>query len=94
MNAFEGLPIEEYLEALRQTGKRKYAWKIIEEYFEFYGADRPADILWTMLTIAMKSDAEEMNGRERENIICFYEYTLLLLEAGHHLCIVHRPHKK
>lgn len=89
MNTFEGLPVGDYLASLHQTGKRKYAWKIMDEYFEFYGADRPADILWTLVTIAMKSDSEEINGRERENFICFYEYTLLLIEAGHHLCVVH-----
>ena len=86
MNTLEGSPLPEYCKQLLQTGDRKYAWLILKDYFETFDEQGPQEILWFMLTTAMKLENEDVSGTERSNMIFFYEYTLALFKASYILC--------
>ena len=78
-------PVINYLEDLRTEQKEKYAWKIIDDFFQFFDDEGPKEILRDMLTIAMVSDHEEITGKIRSNMIFFYSYSKAFYEAVYFL---------
>jgi len=59
------------------------AWDIIEEYFSFFGMECLKKDLWQMLVGTLTCDEIDglEKGRDRHNLIFFYEYTLLFAQA-------------
>jgi hypothetical protein len=66
----------------------KAAWDIIHEYFNFFGIDHIKNELWvlTVGTITNDEMQQSENGKDRYNLIFFFEYTRIFVEAIHTLC--------
>jgi hypothetical protein len=90
MNTLQGLPLLGYYKQLIETKEDEQAWNIFHEFFETFDDEGPEELLWFMLTAAMKLDSEEINGRHRGNMIFFYEYTVALFKAAQVLYEQHR----
>jgi hypothetical protein len=82
MHTLQGLPLLHYYKQLLVTEEDKYAWHIFHEFFETFDQEGPQELLWFMLTAAMKLDNEEINGRHRSNMIFFYEYVIAFFKAA------------
>jgi hypothetical protein len=91
MNTLEGFPMHAHYKNLQATEEKKYAWKILHEFFEAFDKDGPQETLWFMLSAALKLESEEIDGKERSNMLFFYEYTTAFFEAVH---LLHRSHDK
>ena len=94
MNTLEGSPLPEYCRQLLQTGDKEYARLILKDYFKTLDEQGPQEILWFMLTTAMKLDNEEVSGTERSNMIFFYDYTVALFKAAFALSKKEKETKK
>ena len=81
MNTLEGLPVQAYYRNLQATEEKKYAWKILHEFFEIFDKDGPQELLWFMLSSAMKLESEVVGGRERSNLLFFYDYSIPFFQA-------------
>ena len=61
------------------SGKKKkklsYEWRRIDYFFELFNEEGASEELWKMLKLALTNDEEETEGKERSNMIFFYEYT-------------------
>ncbi|MCG2613961.1 hypothetical protein LZZ85_06700 [Terrimonas sp. NA20] len=85
MNTLEGLPLHSYYKNLQATEKKKYAWKILHEFFEAFDEEGAQETLWFMLSAAMKLESEEVDGKERSNMLFFYDYSMAFYKAVHFL---------
>lgn len=83
MNTLEGVLLHTHYKNLQATEEKKYAWKILHEFFEAFDEEGPQETLWFMLAAAMKLESEDIDGKERSNIIFFYEYSVALFKAAH-----------
>jgi hypothetical protein len=83
MNTLDGSPLPELCKKLAESGEKKYAWQILEEYFSTFEETGPRQILWFMLTAAMKLENESVTGEERSNLLFFYEYTIAAFQAAY-----------
>ncbi|PZR27446.1 MAG: hypothetical protein DI535_10570 [Citrobacter freundii] len=90
MNTLEGLPLLTYYKNLQATQEKKYAWKILHEFFETFDEDGPQETLWFMLSAAMKLETEDVDGKERSNMLFFYDYSIAFFKAVHFLYRRHR----
>ncbi len=90
MNTLEGLPLHSHYKNLQATEKKKYAWKILHEFFEAFDKDGAQETLWFMLSAAMKLESEEVDGKERSNMLFFYDYSMILYKAVHFLYKEHQ----
>ena len=56
---------------------------IIHEYYQSYGNADIRQDMWKLLSAAFGNpNAQNLaNGNERNRLICFYEFTLIVLEA-------------
>jgi len=89
--------LPEILDKLRQNlaekQTKKAAWKIIDEYFSFFGLDDVHHELWLLTAGTLTSDEMQQleKGIDRYNLIFFFEYTKMFAEAVH---LLHTKHKK
>lgn len=81
MFLLDGWPVNGYLENLRNEKKEKYAWKIIDDFYQFFDGESPKETLRDMLTIYLIIDREDITGKLRSNMIFFYSYCEALFEA-------------
>ena len=86
MNTLDGFPILDHYKQLLATGKQQDAWKILQEFFDYFQEDSPRDYLWYILVTALKNDGDGSDGRTRVNMIFFYEYCTALFKAAETLC--------
>ena len=92
MNTLEGLPILNHYNSLLAKGKKKNAWGVLHEFFDFFNEESPKEYLWYMLVMALKNDNEGIDARHRSNMIFFYEYSIAFFKAVHTLYI--QQHRK
>ncbi len=83
MYTLQGLPMLCNYRSMQASGETKFAWSIFHDFFQAMDADGPEELLWYMLTICMKADNEEMNARQRSDLIFFYEYCSMFFRAAH-----------
>jgi len=83
MNTLDGLLLQSHYRNLQATEEKKYAWKILHEFFEAFDEEGPQETLWFMLSAAMKLESEEVDGKERSNMIFFYEYSIAFFKAAY-----------
>ena len=59
------------------------AWKVINDYLNFFHVEGIQNDLWLMLIGALTSDDLDnlKTGRQKHNLIFFYEYTLMFVDA-------------
>lgn len=93
MNTLEGLPLHSYYKNLEATEEKKYAWKVLHEFFKMFDEDSPQETLWFMLSAAMKLESEAVDGKERSNLLFFYDYSVRFFKAAHFLSEAHRKKK-
>jgi hypothetical protein len=81
---------------LSEKRTKAAAWEAIEGYFSFFGMEGLEKDLWQMLVGTLTSDEMDSleKGRERHDLIFFYEYTLLFAEATYLLLQHHRQKHK
>lgn len=72
------------------------AWLIIEKYMGFFGADGVNEDLWGLTVAALSSEqVEDMDkGLHRYNLLFFYEYTIMFINAVSFLNERHLQKKK
>lgn len=85
MNTLSGLPILDHYTRLLAKGKEKNAWAILYEFFDYFGEKSPEEHLWYMLVMALKNDSDEIEARQRGDMIFFYEYSVALFKAAYTL---------
>jgi hypothetical protein len=85
MNTLNGLPLHSHFKNLQATEKKKYAWKVLHEFFEAFDKEGAQETLWFMLSAAMKLESEEVDGKERSNMLFFYDYSVAFYKAVHFL---------
>lgn len=80
--------------SLQQSPAPAAAWAIVEEYFYFIKPAGFQQQLW-VLTVGLLTNDEMQQaekGRQRHDIIFFFEFTILFAEAVHYLHTGHTPH--
>lgn len=83
------LPVElddlyrELVTADNKEEKAAAAKAIIHQYYKLYGKATIRRDMWKLLSAALGNPNTQMlmNGNERNRMICFYEFTLMLLDA-------------
>ena len=83
MYTLQGLPMLCHYRNLLSSGETKFAWSIFRDFFESMDEKGPGELLWYMLTVCMKSESEEMDARQRSNLIFFYEYCTIFFKAAY-----------
>lgn len=91
MNTLDGLLLHAHYKNLQATEEKKYAWKILHEFFEAFDEEGPQETLWFMLSAAMKLESEEVDGKERSDMLFFYEYSVAFFKAAH---VLYRCHEE
>lgn len=91
MHTLEGLPMWELYKDLLSKADNESAWKIIQEFYRLFDEKDPQELLWFMLTAALRSDNEEIEARHRGNMIFFYEYSVVFFKAVKVLSEQHAP---
>ncbi len=81
MHPLHGMPIYELAKHLEEEPSKKIAWQIIKTFYEGFDKENVADSMWHMVTITMQADNEHVEGKDRSNILFFYEYWKILNEA-------------
>ncbi len=89
MNTLEGLLLHTHYKNLRATEEKKYAWKILRDFFEAFDEEGAQETLWFMLSAAMKLESEEVDGKERSNMLFFYDYSIPFFKAAY---LLYRSH--
>jgi len=59
----------------RKAEERLQEWKRVGYFFEWFGEDGAKQQLWEILKLALVSDNDKADERERSNMIFFYEQT-------------------
>jgi len=57
----------------RNAEERLQEWKKVGYFFEWFGEDGAKQQLWEILKLALVSDNDKADERERSNMIFFYE---------------------
>jgi hypothetical protein len=91
MNTLEGLPMWELYKDLSTKADKQSAWRVIKEFFRLFDEKEPQELLWFMLTTALRADNEEIEARHRGNMIFFYEYSVVFFKAVRVLSEQHAP---
>lgn len=94
MNTLEGLPIFDYYTNLLAKGKEQHALAILHEFFDYFPADSSREFLWFMLATALKNESDEIQPRQRSEMIFFYEYCIALFKASQALSTSGQPGRK
>lgn len=74
--------VNSFHESLIQQQDTKAAWNIVAEYFDCFGTEAQEN-LWTFLVGALSSKHlyQAQKAVSRHDMIFFYEYTKVLLDA-------------
>jgi hypothetical protein len=91
MNTLEGLPLHHHYKKLQATEEKKYAWKVVQDFFNAFDEEGVQETLWFILSSAMKLESEEISGTERSNMLFFHDYSQTFFKAVHFL---HREYQK
>ena len=92
MNTLQGLPILSSYNKLQKNEKEKHAWAVLHEFFDFFDEQSVKEYLWFILVMTLKNDSDEIDARNRGNMLFFYEYCLALFKAAQTLNS--KQHKK
>lgn len=86
-------PLEDLKKRLHRKKTKKTAWKIIDEYFHFMGAETIKEELWILTKGAITNDLMEQveKGMDRHNLIFGYEFMLLFIDS---VKLLHDKRKK
>lgn len=70
-------------EQLEDEPSKTNAWKVINDYLKFFHVEGVQNDLWLMLVGALTSDETDRleTGRQKHDLIFFYEYTLMFVNA-------------
>lgn len=78
----------ELYQNLEQHQTSEAAWAIVKEYFFFFGSGAGVrDDMWQLLsgTLTNKEIPNLKKAVDRHNLIFFYEFTLMFIDAVNHL---------
>jgi hypothetical protein len=77
--------------AANQT--KESAWKIIDEYFSFFGLEDVHHELWLLTAGTLTNEEMQPSQKaiDRRNLIFFFEYTKMFFEA---VQLLHNKHKR
>jgi len=64
----------------KQNKDLQQQWSRIDSYFEFFDREGPAEDLWKMLKLALISDNDNIDPRDRTEMLFYYEQTKELFE--------------
>jgi hypothetical protein len=78
MHPHQGLPIYDLRKKLSGYSAKKYAWKLINEFYDIYDVESVEETIWYILYNALTTDDSEISSLERANMIFFYECILSL----------------
>lgn len=76
------IPNESALKKREKAPNKEMAheWKRINYFFEWFDADAATEHLWEILKLALVTDNDHTDERERSNMIFFYEGVKELFE--------------
>src|SRR5580765_6556042 len=68
---------------LADTQTTESAWNIVTEYFRFFGLEDVHNELWTITACTLTNNETQRFQKpiDRQNLIFFFEYTKMFLEA-------------
>lgn len=71
-------------ENLGKQQTKEAAWDVIQEYFSFFDISSIQDELWALTVGTLTNDEMKQSekGRDRHDLIFFFEYTKLFFEAA------------
>lgn len=81
MHTLEGMPMWDYYKNLLSKPDKDNAWSIINEYFRLFDENQPKELLWYILSTALRSENEEIEARHRGDMLFFYEYSVIFFKA-------------
>lgn len=82
MHPLQGLSIYDlHQQAIAQSSPQP-AIQVCQAFFDFYQGDMAKDYLLFMLHQSLASEQEGIGGKDRENLLFFYEYLIRLLDAA------------
>lgn len=82
MHPLQGLAIYDcHQKAIAQSSSHP-AIEVCQAFFDFYQGDMAKDYLLFMLHQSLASEQEGIDGKDRENLLYFYEYLIRLLDAA------------
>jgi hypothetical protein len=72
---------------LADTQTTESAWKIVAEYFRFFGLEDVHNELWVITAGTLTNNETQLQQKpiDRQNLIFFFEYTKMFFEAVHFL---------
>lgn len=82
MHPLQGLSIYDLHQQAIAGSSSSSAIAVCRAFFDFYQGDMAKDYLLFMLHQSLASEQEGIGGRERENLLFFYEYLIRLLDAA------------
>jgi hypothetical protein len=81
MHPHQALPIYNLRKKLSGDSAKKYAWELINEFYDIYDVESVEDTIWYILYNALTTDDPDISSLERANMIFFYECFLSLHKA-------------
>ena len=83
-------------EKLQDTGSPAAAWDVVEQYFKCFGLADLRQELWRLLcaTLTHPEMPRLQDAAERSNLIFFYEYTLLFIDAVQQLALQNNRYRE
>lgn len=82
MHTLEGLPMWDYYKNLESKPSKENALIVVNEFFRLYDGKDPQELLWFIISTALRAENEEIEARHRGNMLFFYEYCTLLFQAA------------
>ncbi|MBC7949087.1 MAG: hypothetical protein H7Y42_14475 [Chitinophagaceae bacterium] len=82
MNNLQGLSLCSHYEELLKTGSKEYAREILQQFFDAFDAPGSNELLWLMVTATMELENERLDGRQRSNVLFFYQHCLAFFKAA------------
>ena len=85
-------PLQAMWQQLQQMAIPAHAWPIVEEYFKCFSLPDFNQELWQLVVASLTNNEPTHlpTGQQRHDLIFFYEFTLLLMEAVSALKQQHR----
>jgi hypothetical protein len=79
--------LENWRLELRQSPNAETARQVIAEYFSFFGMEKAKEELWLLTFGTITNDEVEQvkNGRDRADLLFYYEFTGMMMEATRYL---------
>jgi hypothetical protein len=79
--------LEQWRKQMCENPNQAAAGAIIKEYFSFFGKEKAGEELWLLTTGTLTNDEmhQAQSGRDRHDLLFFYEFTKMVLESAHYL---------